>query len=299
MAFFSDAAQAALDEYQHRIVSVAIKVYRNNRPSSSKNIVIALGESFESIKASIIRFALQQDSRMPVQLSLNVAWQDDLPSGVNVATISKNTFLGDLTNLTYVTGENLDEVLCLLKTRGGKDTLLVTLDDAPGRGLAELRNAQVIGPPNSSEKRTGGRNDQSPLESQSNPDDVIQAFNPSAFLGGMFAAHRRGSAEARRKSTRDSSPRRRQGSTGWVDDDETYPRDGYDRSISDKAKPGTHNGDQRSGSAKDEDLSQLRHKETRQAKPGSALKKSDNPLPSMDLDENIHGSRRHLFGPRH
>lgn len=296
MAFFSDTAQAVLEEYQSRILLVAIRVYRNSRLSSSEQIVVALEESFASIQTSIIRFASQQNPLMPVQFSMNVAWQDDLPLGVNIATISKNTFLGDLTNLTYVSKENIGEVLRLLKERGGKDTLFVTLDDAPSKGLADLKSAQGMGSSNPLEKGKKERK---------NPEDAVQAFNPSVLLGGMFAAQRRGSEKAKMQSTRDNSPRRRQGSTGWVDDNETYPRDPYDRSLTNevsmpnKAKPETHQGDQRSESARDEDHPQVRNNEARQAKPGSITKKSDSPPPSVDLDENVHESRRHLFGPRH
>lgn len=294
MAFYSDAAQAALDEYQGRVVSVAMRLVRNSRPSSSGNIVIALGESFESVQASIIRFASQENPSTPTQFSLSVAWQDDPPPDVKVAKISKN-FLGDFTNLTYVNGQNLGELLCLIKRRGEKDTLLVTLNDQ-ALGCGPMSRT-------SSDNRRDQRSHQSSLGLHTNREEE-QAVNPSALIGGMIATHARSLAEAKREYMTDSSPRRRQGGSGWVEEDQTRPWDPHDRStkfsfsMPNKAKPETDKGDQRSENTRDEDLSQIRDKETRPSKPGSAAKKPSKCPSPADQDKNIHESRRHLFGPR-
>jgi hypothetical protein len=296
MVFLSNAAEKTLGEHHIHLVFLAVRLYRNRHLSSSDNIGLLLGESFESVQASITRSASPQQSSMPTQFSLSVAWQDDLPSGVKIAKISKNTFLGDFTNLTYVNKQNLGDLLHVMKVRGEKDTLLVTLDDATGRKLAE--------PLGCSKDQTARHDHQSLLNIRSDPKTVARAVNPSVLLSGIFGARMSDSAGAKKEPKRDDSPRRRKGATGWVEDNQTHLRDPHDRSTgfgipkSDNAKLGADEGDQRTESAIDEVLSHGGNKDTRQDRSKGATKESGEPSSSMDLDDNIHESRRHFFGPK-
>lgn len=308
MVFLSNAAEKTLGEHHIHLVFLAVRLYRNRHLSSSENIGLLLSESFESIQASITRSIPPQQSSMPTQFFLRVAWQDDLPSAVKIAKISKNTFLGDFTNLTYVNKQNLGDLLNVMKVRGEKDTLLVTLDDAPGKKLGEPRSdlRTGSGPPplGSSRDRTARHDHQLLLDIQSKPTTVVRPFNLSVLLSEIFGARMSDSAGAKKEPKRDDSPRRRHGATGWVEDDQTHLRDPHDHSTgfeipkSDNAKLGADEGDQRTENATDEVLSHVGNKKTRQDRSKSATKESGEPSSSMDLDAYIHESRRHFLVPK-